>query len=588
MNADDSLKNWQVEEGGKGADRYTMTGSTTVPPKQLQLQEDAAAGSQWQPIDYRRQTGPRRNWILPSVVIVALLGVLAYVGWIAFGQVVGGGTGSNPFAAMMTAVNGVVGGQVTTAPTPEVSAAAVVTETVVAEEPTATVVVTATLEPAPTATATPAPTPTPALVELITGAVTEAAGVNARREPATTAEVVRLLAQNAAVTIVAEQEGWLQVILDDNTVAWVSADFVERKTELVQLARLNEILVAAGLPAIAPAVADAPVDAATGADGAAPGVILPAVVIGEPGINARNAPDLVAGITVMQLPKDAAVNAVGRNADTQWLAVELPEGGYGWVLTQFVSVQGDVATLGVVTPDDLAAWTAAEAAPAEAELAEAGPAAAALVPTATPAPSLPVLEVSPIAPPAPFTNTLPLGAAVAISDPVGVNARSTPSADGELLIVVPNGAVLPAVGRSADGQWIQVRLPDDRLAWMARTVINVSDNIDTAPVGGAENAVATPAPLAAPAATTPAAAVVVPADAALATITNQLGANLRSVPDRNADPVVTVKNGETFPAIGRTADGAWVQLALPDGTTGWVLAGTVSLDTDVNNLPVAP
>ena len=50
MNADDSLKNWQVEEGGKGADRYMMTGSTTEPPKQLQLQEDAAAGSQWQPI----------------------------------------------------------------------------------------------------------------------------------------------------------------------------------------------------------------------------------------------------------------------------------------------------------------------------------------------------------------------------------------------------------------------------------------------------------------------------------------------------------------------------------------------------------
>lgn len=584
MSADDSLKNWQVEDGGKGADRYVMTGSETEPPKQLQLQEDAAGGSQWQPIDYRRQTGPRRNWILPSVVIVALLGVLTYVGWIAFGQVVGSDTGSNPFTAMMTAVTDVMGSQVATAPTPEVSAAAVVTETIVAEEPTATVVVTATLEPEPTATATsaPAPTPTPALVELITGAVTEAAGVNARREPATTAEVVRLLAQDAAVTVVAEQDDWLQVILDDNTVAWVSSAFIERKTELVQLARLNEILVAAGLPAIAPA---APAPATTATDGAAPGVTLPAVVIGEPGINARNAPDLVTGVTVMQLNKDAAVSAVGRNEDSQWLAVELPEGGYGWVLTQFVSVQGDVATLGVVTPEILAAWAAAETAPAGVAPAEAALVEA--VPTATSAPALPVLEVSPILPPAPFTNTLPLGAAVAISDPVGVNARATPSADGELLIVVPNGAVLAAVGRSEDGEWIQVRLPDDRLAWMARTVINVSDNIDTAPVGGAENAIATPT--AEPAAAAPAApAAVVPVDAAVATVTNQLGANLRSVPDRNTNPVVTVNNGETFPAIGRTADGAWVQLALPDGTTGWALATTVSLDTDVNSLPVIP
>lgn len=40
------------------------------------------------------------------------------------------------------------------------------------------------------------------------------------------------------------------------------------------------------------------------------------------------------------------------------------------------------------------------------------------------------------------------------------------------------------------------------------------------------------------------------ASAGLATITNPLGANLRSVPDRNANPVVTVKNGERFPVLG--------------------------------------
>jgi uncharacterized protein YgiM (DUF1202 family) len=587
MSADNSLKNWQVEEGGKGGDRYALSGTQTEAPKQLQLQEDASGGAQWQPIDYRRQTGPRRNWILPSVVIVALLGVLSYVGWIAFGQVVGGGTGNNPFAAMAAAVSDVIGGQAATAPTPEaIAAAATLTETVAVEEPTATVVVTATPIQEPTATATPEPPP-PAQGELVTGIITEAAGVNARREPSTTAEVVRLLAQNAAVTVVAEQDGWLQVILDDNTVAWVSADFIERTSQTVLLDRLNEILTAAGLP---PVATPTPAVAVAAAESTGLGATLPAVVIGEPGINARNAPDMVNGVTVMTLQKDTAVTVVGRNGDNQWLAVALPdEEGFGWVMTQFVSVQGDIATLGVVTPEQLtAAATAAVAAETES-------APLALVPTATSsAPALPVLEVSPVAPPAPFTNTLPLGAAVAISNPLGVNARATASADGALVIIVPNGAVLPAVGRSADDQWIQVRLPDNQLAWMARTVINVSDNIDTAPVGGVDTAAATDAAPAADAtatpATTPAAALApgTPADAAIATITNQLGANLRSVPDRNANPVITVDNGERFPAIGRTADSEWVQLALPDGTTAWALLGTVSLDTDVNSLPIIP
>ena len=155
MSADNSLKNWQVEEGGKGADRYALSGAQTEAPKQLQLQEDATGGAQWQPIDYRRQTGPRRNWILPSVVIVALLGVLSYVGWIAFGQVMGGGTGSNPFTAMASVLSDVIGGQAATAPTPEaVAAAATMTETVAVEEPTATVAVTLPPTQEPTATAT--------------------------------------------------------------------------------------------------------------------------------------------------------------------------------------------------------------------------------------------------------------------------------------------------------------------------------------------------------------------------------------------------------------------------------------------------
>ena len=174
------------------------------------------------------------------------------------------------------------------------------------------------------------------------------------------------------------------------------------------------------------------------------------------------------------------------------------------------------------------------------------------------------------------TNTLPLaGPAIAISDTLGINARTTPSREGAVIGIVPNGAVLPVVGRSADNEWVQVTLPDSQRAWMFRSAVNASSNVDSAPVVGEEM----PAVATTPAATD---------GAASAMINTLLGSNVRPQPLDGAEPLETLAMGSVLPVTARSADNLWLQVQLADGQVGWILAATADLSVDVAALPVAP
>jgi uncharacterized protein YraI len=193
-----------------------------------------------------------------------------------------------------------------------------------------------------------------------------------------------------------------------------------------------------------------------------------------------------------------------------------------------------------------------------------------------------------VVPPAPFTNTLPaVGPALTVSDTTGVNARVGPGTSETLILIVPNGAVLPVTGRTAAGDWFQVTLPDGVIGWMFADAVVASADAATAPVSDGGTSATTPG-LATPTVAAPAVpAVTTPTGPTLpATVVNELGANLRTAPTRDLDPVRTISMGETYTAIGRTADGVWVQLAMPDGTILWAIAGTVGLDGDINTLVV--
>ena len=86
MSTNDPLKNWQLENSGQSPDQWKLEDSEQDLNKHMQL-EPAETNPYWQPVEYERDPRPRRrNWVLPSILIVALLGVLGYVGWIAFNQ----------------------------------------------------------------------------------------------------------------------------------------------------------------------------------------------------------------------------------------------------------------------------------------------------------------------------------------------------------------------------------------------------------------------------------------------------------------------------------------------------------------------
>lgn len=70
------------------------------------------------------------------------------------------------------------------------------------------------------------------------------------------------------------------------------------------------------------------------------------------------------------------------------------------------------------------------------------------------------------------------------------------------------------------------------------------------------------------------------------TVRSTLGANLRRAPSTRAAIIETLANNRTAEALGRSADGEWLQLRLVDGTTGWLFAQLTSLAGSIDALPV--
>lgn len=549
--SNDPLKNWQLEEGSEPLDQWKLQ-DAEQDARHLQLQQSGDSPSDWQPVEYQRTAGRTgRNWILPSIVIVALLVALGYVGFVSLGRL--------GFEIPLPGI-GVAATPPTPTPVVEEEPAVVVATEAPTEEPTPELEL-------PTATPLLEPTPTtPALITTRIGTVNEAAGVNARREPSTTGEIIRLLNNAERVTVVRQEGDWLLVILSDNQAAWAWAEFFDQAVgEQITLDAWNAILTTAGLP---PVEADPVSDPEATSPQLPETTLLNVAVIADPGATLRIEPATQAQV-VGEALLGSTLTASGRTEAADWLLVALPDGRRGWIFTNLASVEGDAAALAVVSSNIL--------------LTEGSTTTPTAPTPETPASSAFTLETSGVTPAAPFTNTVPtIGQAIAISDTAGVRARAAPSLTGDVVGFVPNGAVLPAVGRSTDNQWIQVVLPDNQRVWVFRDVVVVSSNIDEAPIVGEDGAVVEATATAEP--TSPGERNGEPT----LTVRSLLGANVRSAPNNESETLDTVSLGASFPAIGRTEDGAWIQVQLADNATGWLLATAVELNVDVTTLPVAP
>lgn len=69
-------------------------------------------------------------------------------------------------------------------------------------------------------------------------------------------------------------------------------------------------------------------------------------------------------------------------------------------------------------------------------------------------------------------------------------------------------------------------------------------------------------------------------------VRSALGANVRRAPSLNGQIILTLANNRAAVAIGRNTAGDWLQIRLPDGTTGWISAALTSLSSSTAGLPV--
>ncbi len=82
-------------------------------------------------------------------------------------------------------------------------------------------------------------------------------------------------------------------------------------------------------------------------------------------------------------------------------------------------------------------------------------------------------------------------------------------------------------------------------------------------------------------------------DGAMATVAAR-SLRVRAQPSESAEVVAGIREGEQYEVIGRSSDGLWIELAIPQATqgSGWVSANFVTVagaitDTEVSSAPVA-
>ena len=569
---------------------------------QWQLRDDADV-SNWQPIEYERPTPPRTNWILPSLVGVMLLAVLSYVGWVGFSRFGANGTTVPALATATTAVDAGVtdgdNGQTDQAgqDNQDSPSAAVLQETpTVPPEPT--------LPLAATATTTPLPEPTVVLVDQRIATITNQYGVNARLEPNTTSEVLRVLEQGETAIVVdeltdAEGIDWLQVQISEGALVWISADFAEITTQQV-----------AAEPSTEPVATTSPAPSTE-----APAADVSVTVSSTFGLNARALPNADAEIITL-LENEQTLSAVARSADNTWVQVQLENGDLAWVFVDLVRIVGDLNSLPVSNGEAATSTATTGVVTGTETISGTVPPATGVVTGTTPVTSTTGLQTAAGA---------PQGVTIVISSTLGVNARSTTSTDAEVLTVLEPGTELEAIAQNADGTWVQVPLEDGRLGWVFAAAVLTGPDVATLPqatppaVGaeaerlpgvqagtgvtstGAISSTATvsptiriepTAPLTATEAISETTAVTTPVDTtpvpegATATVTGLIGTSVRPAPNTSQPAIRTLASGTVLPLAGRSADNQWVQVVLDDGALAWAFAKNVALNVGIEELPV--
>lgn len=168
-------------------------------------------------------------------------------------------------------------------------------------------------------------------------------------------------------------------------------------------------------------------------------------------------------------------------------------------------------------------------------------------------------------------------ATATITGAATLNVRSGPGAEFESISTLADGQVVRLDGRSTNGEWLQVRLPNDRLGWVSTLFVTPSVAITSLPLISGTATTTTPEVAAAPGT----------GGAATATVTGAGTLNVRSGPGTDFSLLSTLPDGQSVTLASRNADATWLQVSLPGGQLGWVSAQFLTSAVAFTNVPVA-
>lgn len=287
-------------------------------------------------------------------------------------------------------------------------------------------------------------------------------------------------------------------------------------------------------------------------------------IVAADGANIRSGPD-TSFERVGQLAADSPIEVIGQTEAGDWWQIHFPRGSdtIGWVNAEVVEFVGDAETVPVVEAPSPA--QASSTAQANLQVSSTLTATAALSSTA------PVVKVS----------------------AGGVNVRSGPGLDFELVGRLDSGAEAVVVGKNETGEWWQIEYETGEagLAWVADAVVDFSGdaasvpvvklNIPTATPTTTSTATSMPSPT-----VTPTPSPTEPVIAGTIEVTDPI--NVRAEPSTEGDLVGGLYLGDKANVFAISKDGEWWQIEFPDGPDGlgWVSAEFVRFQGDRAAVPI--
>ena len=283
--------------------------------------------------------------------------------------------------------------------------------------------------------------------------------------------------------------------------------------------------------------------------------------------NVRSGPDTDFE-TVGRLDAGQTASVIGRTEAADWWLVEFtpaPE-GQGWVSGEVVEFVGEVADVPVVEPETAPVETEATAASegeTEAESEEAVDAAST---------EEAVIEE-------PTATATPAESAVIIVPEGGVNVRSGPSLEADLLGRLDEDTEVAVIGTDQTGDWWEIAFeagPNGR-GWVAAIVVELEGDLDSLPVVEATEETAdesiTPTP------TVPRVAGSIEASDAI---------NVRDEPSLDGTVVGALYQGETADVLAVSEDGDWWLVEFVGGPDdqAWVAGEFVEFEGDLATVPI--